>query len=105
MDQLDTFIAEIIEAKNLPGLTDEVKSSLVEDMKSQLFDQVDRALLEELTDEQLDEFNERMEQDTSETVPHDFLVEHGVDIERVTARTMLEFRDLYLESPKEHTEA
>jgi len=105
MDQLDTFITEIIEEKNLPGLTDEVRLSLIEDMKSQLFDQVDRALLEELTDDQLDAFNERMEQDTSETAPHDFLVEHGVDIEKVTARTMLQFRDLYLETPKERSEA
>lgn len=105
MDQLDEFVIEIIEAKNLPGLTDEVKANLIEDMKSQLFDQVDRALLDELTDDQLDAFNERMESDTSETAPHDFLVENGVDIQKVTARTMLKFRDLYLQTPQERAEA
>ena len=101
MEQLDAYILEIIEAKKLPGLTDEVKASLVEDLTSQLFDLVDRALLEELTDEQLDAFNDRMEATDADDAAHQFLIEAGVDIEKVTARTMLRFRELYLQSPQE----
>ena len=101
MEQLDAYILEIIEAKKLSGLTDEVKVSLIEDLKAQLFDQVDRALLEELTDEQLDAFNDRMETTDADDAPHQFLVEAGVDIEKVTARTMLQFRELYLQSSEE----
>lgn len=105
MDQLDAFITEIIDAKQLSGINEEVKASLLEDLRKQLLDQVDRALLEELTDEQLDAFNEYMEQpDLSDDAPEKFLVEHGVDIERVTARAMLKFRDLYLQSAQEREE-
>ncbi|MFZ3009702.1 MAG: DUF5663 domain-containing protein [Candidatus Microsaccharimonas sp.] len=106
MDQLDAFITEIIDAKQLSGINDEVKASLLEDLRKQLLDQVDRALLEELTDEQLDEFNEHMDQpDLPDDAPEKFLVEHGVDIERVTAKAMLKFRDLYLQPAQEREEA
>lgn len=105
MDQLDTFITEIIDEKNLPGLTDDVKQSLLEDLKTQLLDRVDHALLEKLTDEQLDEFTEQVAQSTDETFAERYLTEHGVDIEKVTARTMLIFRDLYLQSPQERQES
>lgn len=104
MDELDTFITEIIDAKNLPGLTDEVKNSLIEDMKNQLLDQVDHALLEELTDEQLDEFSEQVEHSDNEDTAQEYLLTHGVDIEKVTARTMLKFRELYLQSSQERQE-
>jgi hypothetical protein len=103
MDELDTFVAEIIESKNLPGLNDEVRLTLIEDLKDQLLDQVDRALLEELNDEQLDVFVEKMEQTDGEGAAQEFLLAQGVDIERVTARTMLTFRDLYLRSPEERS--
>lgn len=104
MDELDTFITEIVDTKNLPGLTDEVKKSLVEDMKNQLLDQVDRALLEELSDDQLDEFSEQVEQSGDDDAAQTYLLSHGVDVEKVTARTMLAFRDLYLQSSPERQE-
>lgn len=105
MDQLDTFVSNIIDEKNLPGLTEEVKHSLIDDLKSQLLDKVDHALLEELTDDQLDEFTEQVTASDDETVAERYLTEHGVDIERITAQTMLVFRDLYLQTPKERQES
>jgi len=104
MDELDSFIAEIIDTKKLPGLSDEVRTTLEEDLREQLLDQIDRALLEELSDEQLDVFVEKMEQTEDEGAAQRFLSEQGIDVEKVTARTMLAFRDLYLRSPQERIE-
>ena len=105
MDKLDEFIGEIIDAKQLPGINDEVRAALIEDMSKQLLDQIDRALVEELTDEQLDAFNDRMEQpDVDDNTAEQFLIDSGVDIQAVTARTMLHFRDLYLRPPVGPTE-
>ena len=104
MDELDAFIVEIIDAKNLPVTDEEVKKSLIEDLKMQLLDRVDHALLEELTDDQLDEFTELVSHTEDETAAERYLIEHGVDIERISARTMLKFRDLYLQSPQERLE-
>ncbi|MBC7565304.1 hypothetical protein H7100_03710 [Candidatus Saccharibacteria bacterium] len=105
MDQLDTFISQIIDEKNLPGITEEVKQSLIEDLKMQMLDRIDHALLEKLTDEQLDEFTEQVQQSDDKEFTERYLSEHGVDVEKVTARTMLAFRDLYLESPQERQES
>jgi len=104
MDELDSFVAEIIDTKGLPGLTDEVRLSLAQDLKDQLLDQIDHALLEELTDEQLDIFVEKMEATDDEAAAQQFLLAQGIDVEKVTARTMLAFRDLYLRSPQERSE-
>jgi len=100
MDELDQFIIEIIEEKNLPGLTEEVKSQLIDDLKAQLLDRVDHALLEELSDEQLDEFTEQVSQSEDEHAAEQYLTSHGVDIQKISARVMLAFRDLYLQNPR-----
>ena len=102
MDELDTFLNEIIDTKNLSGINDEVKSQLVSDMKERLLDQINRALVEELTDENIDRLNQVIDEDPeNQERIQGFLIENGIDVQKVTARTMLAFRDYYLQGENE----
>jgi len=106
MDQLQTFIREIIDAKQLPGLTEEAKQHLSDEMQEVLIDQINRALIEALPDEKMDAFSALIdtEEVTDEQV-QGFIAQSGVDIEKVTAKTMLAFRELYLQTPSQRAEA
>jgi hypothetical protein len=101
MDTLDTFIGEIIDSKSLPGMTDEVKQALIEDMRARLFDQINRALVQELPDEKIEELNVLLESDADDAATQRFLIDNGVNVEAVTTRTMARFRELYLQSAQE----
>lgn len=96
-DELDKFIEDIVAVKQLSGVTDEVRAQLVSDLKQRLLDQINRALIDALPDEQIDAFNALLDEpsSTDETVQQ-FIVNTGVDVRRVTAETMLRFRDLYI---------
>lgn len=102
MDELDKFLDEIVEAKQLSGINDEVKAQLISDMKERLLDQINRALIEELSDENIDTLNQVIDEDPeNQERIQGFLVESGVDVQKVTARTMLAFRDYYLQGENE----
>ena len=102
MDQLDTFIRDIIEAKQLDGISDEAKQGLVEEMRERLLDIINRALVEALPEDKVQEFSNLLDNEsvTDEQVQA-FIAQSGVDVEHVTAKAMLTFRDLYLQSTKE----
>lgn len=105
MDQLDTFIREIIDAKNLPGLTEEAKSGLLEEMRERLLDQINRALINALPEDKVAEFSTLLDDETiSDDEVQNFIATSGVDVEKVTAKTMLAFRDLYLQSASERAQ-
>lgn len=106
MDQLDTFIQEIIEAKHLPGITDEAKTDIRAQMREDLLDMVNRALVEALPDDRFEAFSQLVENETiTDDQVQNFIAESGVDVQKVTAKTMLAFRDLYLQGPEERVEA
>ncbi len=99
-DELDRFVAEILEAKKLSGLDDNVRAQLVSDLKQQLLDQINRALIDALPDDKLDQFNVLLEDDSnSDEAVQQFIMDSGVDVRRITVQTMLTFRSLYLETP------
>lgn len=102
MEQLDAFIREIIEAKQLPGLTEEAKVGLLEEMRERLLDMINRALIEALPDDKVAELSKLMDGDglTDEQL-QDFIEKSGIDIEGVTAKAMLAFRGLYLQTAEE----
>jgi len=105
MDQLDAFIKDIIDAKQLNGITDEAKSGLIEEMRERLLDMINRALVEALPEEKVEAFSLLLDNDgVTEEQIQQFIVESGVDIEKVTAKTLLAFRELYLQSSAERTE-
>lgn len=104
MDQLDLFIKDIIDAKQLPGITEEAKAGLLEEMRERLLDMLNRALVEALPEEKIVSFSTFLEQGVSDEQVQDFITQSGVDVEKVTAQTMLAFRNLYLQPSSERTE-
>jgi hypothetical protein len=98
MDQLDTFIKDIIDAKQLPGINDEAKNGLVEEMRERLIERINRAMVEALPEDKVAGFSALLdvESTTSDDVQN-YIVASGVNVEKVTAKTMLDFRDLYLQ--------
>lgn len=102
MDQLDKFIHDIIEAKQLSGITDEAKQGLVEEMRDRLLDLINRALIEALPEDKVEAFSSLLDDESlTDDQVQAFIAESGVDVERVTAKAMLAFRDLYLQSAEE----
>ena len=101
-DELDRFVAEILEAKQLSGVNDDVRAQLLSDLKQQLLDQINNALINALPEDSLDHFNALLDNsDTTDEEVQQFIMNSGVDVGRVTTETMLLFRGLYLESPEE----
>ncbi|HBO64675.1 TPA: hypothetical protein DD425_01810 [Candidatus Saccharibacteria bacterium] len=106
MDQLDQFIKDIIDAKKLPGITDEAKAGLLEEMRDGLLDKINRALIEALPEEKVNEFNQLLDTpDVSDEQVQLFIEQSGVDTQKVTAQAMLEFRNLYLQGSAEREAA
>jgi hypothetical protein len=101
-DELDKFIGEILTAKNLSGINEEVRIQLISDMKERLLDQINRAIIEAMPENKLDEFNKLLDSgDASDDIVQQFIGQCGVDVKTVTVKTMLLFRDLYLQTAKE----
>lgn len=101
-DELDTFINGLLEDKQLPGLTEDVRAQLLIDLKKRLLNQIDRAVVDALPPEKLDGFNQLLDMPgVDDEQIHRFIRESGVDIKKVTLHTMLRFRDLYLQTPEE----
>lgn len=106
MDQLDQFIKEIIDAKNLPGITDDAKAGLLEEMRDGLMDKINRALIEALPESKIGEFNQLFDTpDVSDEQVQMFIEQSGVDTQKITAQTMLQFRSLYLQNSAERSAA
>lgn len=101
-DELDKFIGDILEAKQLSGVDDEVRTQLIADLKQQMLDQINRALIDALPEEKLDEFNALLEDEaSSDESIQSFIMNSGVDVNKVTVATMLRFRELYLQSAED----
>jgi hypothetical protein len=99
-EALDKFVAEMLEDKDLSGVNDDAKKYLIEDLKNRLMDQINRALINELSDDKLTEFNSMLDSEsTTEEQVQQFVVNSGVDVNKVVAKTALAFRELYLQSP------
>lgn len=96
MDQLDIFIADIIEKKQLPGITEEAKVDLAAEMKERLLDMIDRALITALPEDKVPELTALAESDAAPEALQQFIIDSGVDVEEVTAHTLVQFRDFYL---------
>lgn len=96
-DELDRFVRGMLADKDLPGVTDEVREQLVDDLKNRLLDQIDRAIVDALPDNKIDNFNTLLENpDVTDQGLRDYVSQSGVDVQAVTTNTMLRFRDLYL---------
>lgn len=102
MNQLDDFINEILNKKQLPGMNEDVRADVIDDMKTSLLDQINRALIDALPDDKLDEFQQLLDDEAvNDDAIQDFIQRSGVDVSAVTATTLLRFRDLYLQGENE----
>ena len=96
-DGLDSFVDSLITEKNLSGLTPEGRQIVANELKENIIEQVNRAILNELPDEKLDELNDKLDQGPlSEDQMQEFLMNSGVDIPKVTTKTLLYFKAFYL---------
>ncbi len=94
---LNNFIMDLINEKNLPGLTDERKAEIANEMQDLLIEQINRAIVDVLPDEVLDKLNERMGQpDFDEAEMQKIVADSGIDVEKITADTLVRFRAFYL---------
>ena len=101
-DELDKFVADILEAKQLTSITDEVRAQVLSDLKKELTDQINLALIEALPDEKIDGLNTMLDDpNVSDEAIQEYIMASGVDIRGVTARTMLFFKGLYLQTSAE----
>lgn len=104
MQHLDAFIKEIIDTKQLSGITDEAKAGLVEEMRERLLDQINRALIDSLPDNKVEALSQLLDGDSVDDAQvQTFVADSGVNVEEVTAKTMIAFRTLYLQGPGERT--
>ena len=105
-EALNKFIEDILVNKNLSGMTDEAKVYLIDDLKTKLLDQINRALINELSEDQTNELNSILDEEfVNDEKVQQFIVNCGVDVSKITARTMLFFRDLYLQTPEQRNQS
>ena len=102
-DELDKFIRDILNQKQLSGVSPEVEEQLVADLKDRLIDQINRAVIDAMPEDKMDEFNQLLDNDADDAQIQQFVANSGVDTRQVTIETMLRFRSLYLGN-KETTE-
>lgn len=95
---IDKFIKDLLDAKNLNGVDDEVRQQLEQDLKTRLLDQIDRAIIEALPEDKLSGFNALLDNNSTAQDVQKYIIECGVDTQKVTLETMLRFRALYLGS-------
>lgn len=95
-DQLDSFIKEIIDQKEFPGLTPEVKVQLSADLREKLIDQINRNLIAAMQDEKVEEFDHLIDSGADDVALQRFIADSGVNVPQVTLATMVAFRNLYL---------
>lgn len=98
-DELDQFINEMLDAKQISGLTDEVRAQLVSDLKQRLLDQINKALIDALPEDKMDEFEQLLDNESAgDAELQQFIANAGVDVKKVATVTMLRFYDLYVTS-------
>lgn len=96
-DNFDRFVNSLIAEKDLKGLTPEGREQVAAELKNLIAEEVNRALLMELPDDKLDELDKRMNDGPlSETEMQDFLLDSGVDVPKITTKTLMYFRSFYL---------
>jgi len=100
---LEEFVDTILTEKNLPGLSDDARPEVIADMVLTLRELIDRAVIEALPEDKLDELNKKLADDptVSREQISELIAASGVDIEHITADTLLKFRELYLAGPSE----
>ena len=96
MDELDTFISEIVDKKDLPGVTPDLKQGLIETMKLRLIDLIDQAIISALPDEKVHRFAELLDAEASDDDIHAFIADSGINQHEIVQSVLMNFKDEYL---------
>ena len=99
--RLEDFVESLLREKNLPGITEDALSSLVQETTSQLRELIDMAVIDAMSPQRQDDLNMLLSDPNTTTVGvSDFISQSGVDVAKVTTDTMTHFRELYLQGPE-----
>lgn len=99
--QLEDFVNDVLTEKNLPGLTDESRPEVVAQTVQTLRELIDMAVIDAMPAHKQAELN-KMIDGMPEATPEEIwkvIESSDVDVEKVTADTMLRFKELYLAGP------
>ena len=101
-NELDQFVNQLIEDKNITGLTPEGREQVANELKELVTDEINRAVLTAMPDSKLDELSALMDSgDFTSDDMQKFIAESGVDLKQITTETLLYFRAFYLGNEQE----
>ena len=98
LDPVDQFLNQILDEKKIAGSEDpEVRSQLIDDLRSRLMSQIDREMINALNAEQLEQLSNMLDKDDlTDAEIQDFFRQSGVNGQQVALETMMRFRAYYL---------
>ena len=98
LDPVDQFLNQILDEKKIAGSEDpEVRSQLIDDLRSRLMSQIDREMINALNAEQLEQLSNMLDKDDlTDAEIQDFFRQSGVNGQQVALETMMRFRTYYL---------
>jgi hypothetical protein len=95
---LDAYIEDLINQKNYPDLTPEVRDELKRDIALRLNDFIMARVIAAFTDEDVAAFEELLKQNKSQAELHQFAVEHIPNFTNFLTNVLIEFQSVYLGS-------
>jgi hypothetical protein len=93
---LETFVEELISAKEFGELDAEVKDQLKSDLLGRLEDLINRDLIDELSEEKVSEFEKLLDGGANKDELSQFLSSNIENMEAVVTASLLKFRKSYL---------
>ena len=99
---MDLFCEQMLIDKGLNDLQGQAREDVRNEVKENLVTEINRSILAALPDDKFDELSRKME--AGELTEDDLakaVTEAGLDIDDITEKTMLKFRELYLQGGEE----
>ena len=97
MENVESFVDQLIEEKGYSDLDDNVRADLRNDMVTRLLDQIDMAAINALPEDKAIELADKIDnEDFDDDKVMQYIQDSGVDLQQVALETMLQFRMLYL---------
>lgn len=95
---MDEFIDQLLKDQGVPGsVPDDVYQQLKSDLTNRLVDMINQRMVETLSEDALKKFEDILDNHPDDTAMMQAFIDENVpEKEQIAARTMLEFRTLYL---------
>ena len=91
------FVAQVLDAMNIPNLTGEARDIIIDERVQQLTDNIDNAMLRALSSSQLDMLDALLDDpNISEARIQQFWRDSGVDGQQIMMQEMMRFRKRHL---------